>query len=401
MDLSGKILSDPVNKWIFSNVKKDVYLVGGYIRDLLIGRISKDKDFVLKGNIRKIAWNFAVRFNGTFIRLKEGQTYRVALKDNSSTDFTLLSNNILEDLSRRDFTINAIAWSPETGIIAPFENLRDIEKKQIRIIRSRNLKDDPLRVLRAYRLAAQLNFTIEKRTREFLKKYSRLIYKSSPERITEEIIKLLTCKESSFYLKLCNKDNVLDKVFYLSNYSLNNNIKLIDKFEDRLKAKRLTMVLKTISQGLKTDGFIRLALLLLTVNNKPLIKKIPHLRFSNLIKNKLESINKSYQLAKGGISNPELFEIYSSAEDSVCEISIILSIIKDKGLIYFLNRAERFIKIKKRNLINGYEIQKLLNIKPGPVVGAIQKEIVKRQFLGFITTKPEARTWIKSMGASS
>ncbi|MBI4847543.1 MAG: CCA tRNA nucleotidyltransferase [Nitrospirae bacterium] len=401
MDITKKILSDPVNKWIFSNFKKDIFLVGGYIRDLLLGYKSKDKDFVLKGNVEKIAKKTAKNFKGTFIVLKRNQTYRVALKDNSFLDFSYFSNSILEDLSKRDFTINAIAWSPETGIIAPLGSIKDIESKLIRIINPKNLKDDPLRILRAYRLSAQLSFTIDKNTRKFLKKYSPLITTAASERITEEIIKLLNSDSSHLALGLCNKDKVLINIFKLSPHILTTNIKSIEKFNVRLskmyKYKKIHHFLcADISQGLKSAGLVRIALLLLKKNSGDLQDITQKLRLSNLIKKKLKDIYESYPHSGGCLTDKKLFKIFNIASDSVYEIAIILSILNKKKMLPLLERARCFMKIKTQPLIRGNEILKLMNAVPGPIVGEIQQKIRERQFLKFIRTKSVAKKWITS-----
>lgn len=80
MKISAAILSDPVNKWIFSTAGPQVFLVGGYIRDMLRGIISKDKDFILPGSAENIARETACKFSGTFVTLKPEMTYRVVLK---------------------------------------------------------------------------------------------------------------------------------------------------------------------------------------------------------------------------------------------------------------------------------------------------------------------------------
>ncbi len=91
MDISKTILSDPINKWVFFNAKKEAFLVGGYVRDLLRGHISKDKDFVLgfaygeKNAVENIAIETAKKFNGTFIILNPKKTYRVVLKHKVGT----------------------------------------------------------------------------------------------------------------------------------------------------------------------------------------------------------------------------------------------------------------------------------------------------------------------------
>ena len=166
MSISDKILSDPVNKWVFANSKNDTYLVGGYVRDLLRSRRSRDKDFVIKQNAGEIARKTAQKFKGTFIELKKNHTFRVAMDRKRFIDFTYLTDGIRDNLNERDFTVNAIAWSPDSGVIAPPDYMDDIRNKVIRTVSTESLINDPLRVLRAYRLSAQLDFEIGRNTRK-------------------------------------------------------------------------------------------------------------------------------------------------------------------------------------------------------------------------------------------
>ncbi len=96
---------------------------------------------------------------------------------------TSVKNN---DLKERDFNIDAIAWSQERGIIDPYAGRNDIEKRVIKAVRMKNLKDDPVRMLRAYRIAAELGFQIEENTRKYIKHHSKEITRAARERITDE-----------------------------------------------------------------------------------------------------------------------------------------------------------------------------------------------------------------------
>jgi tRNA nucleotidyltransferase/poly(A) polymerase len=212
MDFVKKILSDPMNRWVFKEAKRDVYLVGGCIRDLLIGRESKDRDFALKNDAGKIARKAARIFKGICIEFKNKNTFRVVLKSGHVIDFSRFKNSILKDLGERDFTINAMAWSPHAGIIDPFNGERDLRQGVIRLVNPVNLGKDPLRILRAYRIATQLRFSIGEGTRIYLSKYSAGLKSVARERITEEFFKLIIASNALYYLRLASNDKVLYKV---------------------------------------------------------------------------------------------------------------------------------------------------------------------------------------------
>lgn len=406
MDISKKILSDPINRWVFKSAQKlntEAFLVGGYVRDLLRGYISKEKDFALRDNVKYIAIETAKRFNGTFIVLKPQKTFRVVLKNKEIIDFSLFKHSIEDDLNRRDFTVNAIAWSPETGVIDPFEGKEDIKKHIIKAVRIKNLIDDPLRILRAYRIASELGFRIEKHTRGYLRRYSKNLTKVASERITEEIFELLSNEHGISYLNKCYKDMVLNKIFFPHGKridSFSKNIKLLNRFDSFLKIqlrkinerKKISIFLKEeISQGLKRLGLIRLALLA-----KDISISDSRLRVSNNINKAIRDIHNAMEISTGKISDNELYNIFNAANERVFETAIILSFIKKKDIKEIFKRVNEYTRIKNTILLNGSDIQRILKIKPGIKIGKILKALHEQQFKGLIKTRAQAKDWLLS-----
>jgi tRNA nucleotidyltransferase (CCA-adding enzyme) len=408
MDLAKEILSDPVNKWVFSYIKKDIYLVGGYIRDLLRGEYTnRDKDYVLKDNIRNIALSASKKFKGTFIELKKGQTSRVALKNGQFLDFSYFKNKINNDLGKRDFTINAIAWSPVTGIIDPFHGESDLKCKIIRVINPDNLADDPLRVLRAYRIASQLGFDYAKGTRNYLRKHSGGLKDIASERITEELFKLLCNENATYYLCLSAQDKVLHKILDARNHNLDSNLMMLgrfdnflsnlrnNKFKNLFKIKILPILNQHISQGLNREGLIRLSILLNSLHRNKEYKQ-EKLKYSNSVMKRLGKIHNMMSMSAGRITPSKLYDIYSAADDCEYEATLLVSVTRQRNVDKYLKRADDYIKFKKKPLLDGYEIQSVLNSDPSALIGKIQAEIQKRRFLGIIRKKAEAVQWILS-----
>lgn len=407
MDLANNILSEPVNKWVFSHTEKDTFLVGGYIRDQLCGAVSKDKDFVLRTDIRQIALSAARQFKGTFIEFKNKQTCRVAFKAGHSIDFTLLKRSIKRDLSQRDYTINAIAWSPEKGIIDPYDGVSDLNNRLIKMIDPDNLVDDPLRILRAYRLAAQLGFQIEEGTRSLLKKHSNGLKLVASERITEELIKLLMSEHAACYLEMSKRDKVLNEVMTITPHNLSVNTALLCKLEELLlnvnqakaikgfKTGILPILKRDIGQGLNSEGLMKLSILL---NNARELNGNGYekLIFSNSIMKRLRGIHNAMSLAQGRITISRLYDMFTEAVDCEFELALLITVMRQKDVDKYLKRAYDFNKFKENRLLNGYEIQRIIKSGPGDVIGRIQGEIQKKRFLGIITKKAEARQYIVS-----
>ena len=145
-------------KWL----PKSACLVGGTVRDALLDRHSEylDLDFVLPINAVETAQAIARHYRAGFVVLDaERQIARVVF-DQGTADFALQVGETLEDdLRRRDFTVNAIAYNPHTkDLLDPLHGYEDLQRKRLRMVSVENLAEDPLRLLRAYRQAAQLGF---------------------------------------------------------------------------------------------------------------------------------------------------------------------------------------------------------------------------------------------------
>lgn len=171
--------------------------VGGCIRNLIMGEGAHDYDITTKATPEEISRAFkefkvvptGKKF-GTLTVVINHINYEVStFKKNKSAPTT----NLFEDLRHRDFTINALAWKDGEGVIDYFNGLEDIKQKIIRGVENpcKRMEEDPLRMLRAVRLACELDFKIDKATLRAIERNSSLIKKVSPERIRDEFIKIL------------------------------------------------------------------------------------------------------------------------------------------------------------------------------------------------------------------
>jgi tRNA nucleotidyltransferase/poly(A) polymerase len=183
-----------------------LYLVGGSVRDLLIGiRTSKDIDVLMPSGSEEVARRFADAIGGSFFILdEERKITRVLKQEGPETfqfDFTNFEGPDLHaDLARRDFTINAMALDLRgflsTGtldtVIDRFDGRADIDRKLVRVSDPKVLDSDPLRLLRAVRFAATLGFSIDRNTADEIRRRAELIQRPSPERIREEFFLVLS-----------------------------------------------------------------------------------------------------------------------------------------------------------------------------------------------------------------
>ncbi len=181
------------------------YAVGGCVRDSVLGRIPGDWDITTSAKPEEVKKIFRKTVDtgiehGTVTVILGGEgfevtTYRVDGKyqDHRHPTAVEFTPDLKEDLKRRDFTINAMAYNPETGIVDLFDGIKDLEHRCIRCVGEpeERFSEDALRMLRGIRFAGQLDFTIEERTLQAIQKQSASIGKVSVERIRTEITKLL------------------------------------------------------------------------------------------------------------------------------------------------------------------------------------------------------------------
>lgn len=199
----------------------EAYVVGGCVRDSLLGRKPDDWDITTQAAPREVKSIFARTIDTgiahgtvTVMRGKEAYevtTYRIdgEYEDGRHPKNVSFTPNLEEDLKRRDFTINAMAYSRRTGLVDIFGGERDLKEKRIRCVgnpRDR-FSEDALRILRALRFSAQLGFEIEPKTREALRELAPNLGRVSKERIQAELTKLLL-SENPDYIRMVFEDGI-------------------------------------------------------------------------------------------------------------------------------------------------------------------------------------------------
>jgi poly(A) polymerase len=189
----------------YAHLGIEAYLLGGFIRDTLLGLTAYDIDLAVTGDAKEQAYGIAQAMGGTFVPLDEERgIYRVAAitpEDGRWTvDIATLQGDIETDLRRRDFTIDALAVplantdvpSGEWPIIDPTGGLKDMDSKTLRLTGPDVLTDDPLRLIRAVRIAVQTGFEIETETAIAVQRQVGLLSSVSAERVREELLTILS-----------------------------------------------------------------------------------------------------------------------------------------------------------------------------------------------------------------
>ncbi|MEY2799588.1 MAG: hypothetical protein RI934_576 [Bacteroidota bacterium] len=227
----------PIITEVAQERKVPVYVIGGYVRDLLLNRKSKDIDFLIIGNGiefaeavalkigNKTAVNVFKNFGTAMLNFKGWEIEFVGARKesyrNDSRKPIVEDGNLQDDQNRRDFTINTLAISLEKlnygKLLDPFNGLDDIKKQLIRTPLEPNItySDDPLRMMRAIRFAAQLNFKIDAASLQAITENKERIKIVSKERITDELNKIMLSKKPSIGFEHLFNTGLLQIIFPL------------------------------------------------------------------------------------------------------------------------------------------------------------------------------------------
>ncbi len=435
------------------------WLVGGSVRDFLMGKTFIDRDIAIKG-AKTFAEKIARRLDGTLIMLdEENQIFRVVLEDkiNYIDISELVGETIEEDLKRRDFTINAIAYDLNAGkYIDITSGMNDLKKGILKHIKDINFEEDPLRILRAFRFLSVTGFEPSNELILAIEKYKHLLLKPSPERINYEIVKLFGGEYCSKTLLLMDKIGVLEPVFpfvkELKQVPPNTHHHL-DLFNHSVETVRQTEILykeaqTEIKEHLdKVDfgGFPRINHLKLSafmhdigkfstwtieedtgrhrfikhddIGSKMCVPFLKDLKFSKKQIEYISSMIKNHIYPSNVLASPELSEKVMMRYLRKMGVNVIDNIIIAKadrlsargeditddmiqGNINGLDRLLNFY-LEKRDtmkplpkLLDGLEIMKLLNIKASPKLGEIIDTLHEEQLSGNINTKEEAVEFI-------
>lgn len=221
---------------------KGAYIVGGSVRDLLLGKLPADYDIAVIENPKPFAEKIAEKTSGRLVELgKPGQMlFRVVSKNYVYDISPIAGASIEDDLLKRDFTINALAWDLSSKrVIDCVDGQKDIADRKIRMVSKTVFQKDPIRLIRAYRISATLDFNIEQQTNAAIKDNAELLQTSAGERIRSELFKILTTSNSYYFLSQMGKTGVLQAIFpELTDLQtcFQNRYHLFDVFKHTMKA---------------------------------------------------------------------------------------------------------------------------------------------------------------------
>ncbi len=405
---------------VFKKNNFQIYLVGGPIRDILLNKPVENWDFATNATPEQIQKLFPDSFYnntyGTVSIPKDNLIFEVTpfRKEKKYSDFRhpekiTWAKTIKEDLSRRDFTINAIAYDGEK-IIDLFSGQKHLKEKLIVAVGDpdQRFSEDALRLIRAIRFASQLGFFIEEKTKQSITKNAQLIQNISWERIRDEFFKILSSDYPAEGILFLKNTNLLKYILPELEVCFSIPQKSPKRHHIYDVGTHLVMSLKNCSSK---DYITRFATLihdigkgitfkknentgLITFYNheiagKKLAEKIAiRFKLSNKEKNKLVKLVRFHQFTVSEIQTDKAIRrfiknIGKEYLDDIISLRFadrIGSGAKSDSWRFDLFR-KRLIEVQKQPFqikdlkINGYDVMNILNLKPGPKVGQILKKI--------------------------
>ena len=371
---------------ILSELPKGSILVGGFIRDLILDRLSlyPDIDIVIPNNSLDIGKNIAEKFSGKFLILDQDRNIVRIIFRNFTVDIASQTHELLaEDLKSRDFTINSVGFSfNNEKLIDPAHGICDINDSLLRSLRYKNLLDDPLRILRCFRFVSELNFHIEPRILEFIKLNKFRLKTVSPERIQYELKRIVQGKEALKTVESLNEIKIFD---WAQSYENNHSNKLLHiNFDNFLQDE--------------IDQFFPIAYL------KELLKEpvLTKFKFSKSHTFAINSLRRwSEKLKEKSImhfTEIERFELHKDLEMILPAFILYLpEKFHKEWLKRWRNKKDKLFH--PRNFINGNQLKTIVGIEDGPLLGDLlnylSREFAYERLNNFDEAIYKAKGWFQ------
>ena len=432
-----------------------IYLVGGAVRDILLGRKIRDFDFTVEGLVRPIGKNIANELGGAYYVLDdEREMVRVIIEDEQIGKFDvdiaqLTGETIEDDLQERDFTINAmaIAVGTEKQFVDPLNGLSDMENKILRMCAPDSLQNDPLRSLRAIRMSLEFGLTMDEDLLHAMYDARSRLYVSSMERYRDELFKIIRLHRNADALSMCKEYGLLDHLFpewnsdnsidsdWIANTDHFSLLLTVDQkntgifsdfdnyassrlgnYKETLKAffdkplalyhnRRMLNLFAVIAGSLgeqadAVNGWCsRLAFssseTIFVLNS---LQSFEHLRAIKNPENYGDvDIYRYFRLYKeGGIGGLILYLAdgyrYQNIQNAYRTWCDKVVFVQNMVSAYFTRYME---VISPRPLMSGHDIQELLAIPAGPVIGLIKNALIEAQIHGAVKNLSEAESFVR------
>lgn len=453
-DLSRSVLHNPLIGRIENLLPEDTYLVGGCVRDMLLGRAPLDLDIVTFSPLEEIANAIASRLNSRPFWMDEKRgVMRIAMKsDRGSIDVSIpKGKDIEEDLMSRDLTINAMAYEVASGMfLDPAGGIRDLEMGTVRIISERNLQDDPLRALRAVRFSVTLDFALHQDTSGMIRKNASLMRSASPERVKQEIIRALDSVHGSKFFRLLIWTGLIDIIFpreftmhaepqqiwnLVFNFALPISAEMdgILYASDALMPGSTTYLIQEKESRVTRMSLLRLTAFLLGLQearmdrastDEQVMKKevevfgdlagsfCASLRFSSLSTRTVKTLLNKWDpikelLCRDDVDALNLYRFCEGMAEYLPE-ALLLALAWAQGQNLVLRQTvaavweyylHNYLEQKKAPLVTGRDVMQILKSPSGPEVGNYLRRIEEARAQGIVQTRNDALQYLHTIAS--
>mgnify|MGYP001324456833 FL=1 len=459
---------------IFESIKKvvpssvQIYLVGGAVRDIILGRKVRDFDFVIEGLVRPVGRNLANELNGKFYVIDDDRNMvRVLLNADSDEyyciDISQLNGSTLEeDLYSRDFTINAIAidFIQKNKFIDPMGGVSDLKEKKLRMCNLESIKSDPLRGMRAIRMAVDYDLTMDSDLIHALNEIRPFLSVASVERYRDELFKILDGEKTVTAVRLLDKYAFLDFLFpgknptndealydwlrsaehlinilarefredESSNLISGMAVLKLGSFRDQLNEffyhdnnliheRRSLLIFSIIARFYRTEENSRSVSEILKSRSKKMLLSTAEMKLIIKSYEAFMELHSLFNLEE--YSDVVIYRYFQKFGDygidgiflKLIETHINKDILRDSALwTKVLDHAARYFDawfnhfdtiIKPKPLLSGDQISKLFNIPAGPEIGELKNAILEAQIENLITDREGAIKFTRNLIESS
>lgn len=346
----------------------EVYFVGGCVRDTLLQRPLHDVDLATSAYPQEIKQIFPQTIDtgiehGTVTVIYQKKAYEITTfrtesgyQDYRRPDKVEFVRSLKEDLKRRDFTINALAMNAQGEIIDLFAGMADLQQRQIRAVgvAADRFHEDALRMLRAVRFQAQLNFTIEKQTLAGIKTNAALLSHIATERIREEFIKLM---------EGCNRQAGLISLYQTQLY----------RFCPGLATYDFPKILQFAAGQIADETTVWSFLAYLGQLKRAQVR--PFLRQWKVANNNIKLVQAAIDLLNN--YQESNWQLYIAGQAATAIAAQVLRLTRQQELAEQLIEQYQDLPLKSPHqlAINGQQIMQVLNLSPGPQIGQYLKQI--------------------------
>ncbi|PSN11911.1 tRNA nucleotidyltransferase [filamentous cyanobacterium CCT1] len=404
--------------WPFSVslLPQQAYLVGGSVRDALLRRQADylDLDFVLPERAIATAQSIAKHYGAGFVVLDADHQIARVVFANATVDFAQqVGPTIHSDLHRRDFTINAIAYSPHSEtLLDPLNGCADLQRKTLCMVAAENLEDDPLRLLRAYRQAAQLGFSLDPTTQQTIRNLAPALGQMAAERVRGELDCLLSLPEGSALLELAWQDGLLQTWLPEVDGSHLERLATLDQLAAQYHERwpEFSHLLHSWVKEQTAPGLHRSWLKatklsqLLPPDLGSAEASLVRLKYSRVEQQAVLSILKGWQYwhqhQGDGLLPPgqqyQLFKLAGAGFAGVALLNLACGV--PEALV--LPLVQRYLTpndpvAHPKPLITGKDLVQGLTLKPGPKIGELLEAVHLAQAEGLVSCREEALDWVR------